>query len=158
MATALEYLPNSRHFNPSEWSDAGILEYVDSKVLVGMDTLREGSGIALHPSRLSDGWARFTGSKTSRHYAEGRLSDAADFFPASNVLDCWLAAMENPLWGGFGLYLDTRRSKFQPGPMMHLDCRPGKRIFWVRDYKGKMVFLHKNSAQFWALIDKVRRA
>jgi len=148
----------SEHFSLSEWAEPDILKDVDVKVIQALDRLRERAGIALHPSQLADGWARFKGSKTSRHYAVGRLSDAADIFPARQVLDCWIAAMEDPYWGGIGLYLDTNRNKLQPQPMLHLDGRNGDRVFWVRNARGRYVYQHKHQAQFWALIDQVRRA
>lgn len=63
--------------------------------------LREASGLPLIPSPVHDGWARTSGSKGSRHYAVGRLSDAGDIFPArGRLMECGLRAQERTEIGG----------------------------------------------------------
>lgn len=145
------------NFSPSEWPDPTVLKLVDTRVLAGLNKLRDMHGKALHPSKHPDGWSRTTGSTTSRHYAVGRLSDAGDFFPEGDVLECWLKAIQMPEWGGFGLYLDTKKSIYQPGAMMHLDLRPGPRVFWIRNEIGEYVLKDKEPAKFWNALARVRK-
>lgn len=157
MTTALEVIDLVRHFSPHEWSDPSILSLIDADVLLGLAALRERHGKPIHPSRHPEGWVRHGGSTTSMHYVgDGRLGRAADFFPEGDVRDCWLHAIEDSRWGGFGLYLDTKRNARQPGPMMHLDLRPGPRVFWVRTATGRYVYKHERPNQFWRLFEEVR--
>lgn len=155
-SNAYEYLPNARNFSASEWFEPEILKLVSAQVLQELDHLRDRCGFALHPSQLSDGWARTTGSTTSRHYAGGGLSIAGDFFPAGDVLECWVKAVEMPHWGGFGVYLDTNLNEKQPRAMMHLDLRTGPRVFWVRNEIGDYIYKHENPQRFWENLIRAR--
>tara|TARA_R100001143_G_C3296155_1_gene103458 strand:- start:224 stop:697 length:474 start_codon:yes stop_codon:yes gene_type:complete len=153
MPTAYDYINDSRYFTRAEWPDPTVLTYVDARVLEALDDLRERHARPLHPSRHPEGWIRFNGSEKSRHYVGGgQLSTAADFFPEGDVRDCLLHAVADPRWGGFGIYLDTKRSDLQPGPMMHLDLREGPRVFWVRTATGRYVYKNSRAHQFWMLI------
>lgn len=153
---ALAYLPSSRWFTASEWPDPNILSLVHARVLQNLDTLRDRYGEPIHPSQHPDGWARQRGSVTSQHYAVGRLSTAADVFPAGDVLACWLEALRMPEWGGIGLYLDTKLNAAQPGAMMHLDLRTGPRRLWVRNEIGEYIYHHDSPKRFWDTLPRVR--
>lgn len=156
MPTAYEYVQNySANFALHEWSDPTVLTFVDERVLVALDDLRDRFGRPIYPSQVDAGWARMTGSPTSQHYADGRLATAADIFPERPVLDCWLAAIADPRWGGFGLYLDTRAAPKQPGSMLHLDLREGPRVFWVRNEIGQYIYKTGDAYRFWELVSRV---
>lgn len=156
MPTAYEYVQwHARNFTLEEWTDPTILTFVDSRVLEALDDLRDAFGGAIFPSKRSDGWARTSGSDGSQHYAVGRLSTACDIFPDHPVMECWLEALADRRWGGFGLYLDTLHTPTQPAAMMHLDLRPGKRILWVRNEMGRYVYEHKDPDRFWELVSRV---
>lgn len=148
---------HSRYFSLSEWPDPNVLSMVDAEVIKGLDSLRYRFGAPILPSKHPGGWARLDGSTDSQHYAKGRLATAADVFPVGPVLDCWLAAIEDPFWGGIGLYLDTRLSPSQPGAMLHLDIRSEPRIMWVRNEVGKYTYKHTEPDKFWGLVGRVPR-
>lgn len=146
----------SKWFDISEFKNCPHPELIDPRLIRSLDELRDRTGIPLHPSRHPMGWTRTTGSKTSRHYAVGRLSDAGDLFPAHSAVDVILAAHRMPAFGGFGLYLDTKISELQPGPMIHLDLRPGPERYWVRIESGDYVYHHKEPSQFWFAIERAQ--
>lgn len=148
-------LHNNTHFSLDEWPEPDILKKVEGSVILNLSALRELHGSPIHPSQNPNGWARVGGSTTSRHYAVGRLSDAADFFPEGRVLDCWLTAVSMKVWGGFGLYLDTNKNPRQPGAMMHLDQRPGPRVFWIRNEVGTYIYKHRDPEMFWEALHRV---
>ena len=150
-AGTLEYL------TLDEWAHPDELKLTSSEVVTGIDELRRRHGAPIYPSRAEGGWARTTGSTGSQHYAVDRLSTAGDFFPGGDVLNCWLHAVAMPQWGGFGLYLDTQLSTMQPGAMMHLDLRPGSRLFWIRNEVGEYVYKHEEPAKFWNALTRVRK-
>lgn len=149
------------YFSLGEWDypptglTPEVLKHVDARVLFALDELRERHGYGIIPSKHPDGWARFGGSSTSRHYAVDRMCTAADVFPKGSVLDCWLKALHMKQWGGFGLYLDTNRNALQPGPMLHLDLRPGPRVLWVRNEVGGYIYKSENARAFWKAIGRV---
>ena len=148
----------AEHFSLEEWPDPEELKYVDYKVIENLDKLREAHGRAIIPSQHPDGLIRTSGSKTSRHYVDiqrREMGEAVDVFPKGDVRDCWIKAVENPEWGGIGVYLDTNRNRNQPGPMMHLDIdfRNGNRSFWVRN-KGKYIYLADEPNNFWFFLAK----
>ena len=146
-----------RNFSLDEWSEPKILKLVSPRLLNHIDTLRELYGQRIHPSQLSAGWARLDGRSTSRHYAKGRLSDAGDIFPEGDVLRCWLTALTMGVFGGIGLYLDTNKSRLQPGAMMHVDCRSAVfPVLWVRNETGDYVYENAEPDKFWSAIKRVR--
>ena len=122
------------HFSPSEWPKDS-LEHLNADVVLALDELRGRLGKAIYPTPLAGGWYRKRGSKTSRHYAEGRLSDAGDFFTDANTLDALLHITSMPQIGGVGVYLDTFYRN-QSWPMFHIDLRAhdaqSPRQFWGR--------------------------
>lgn len=148
----------SDNFKLNEWRDPEELKYVDYRVIMNLDDLRDAHGNPIYPSRAEGGLIRTTGSVTSRHHVDpsiGKLGQAIDVFPEGDVRLCWLRAVENTNWGGIGVYLDTNRNELQPGPMMHLDIDPrnGFRAFWIR-VGGDYVFLHEKPNQFWFYLAK----
>jgi hypothetical protein len=157
MRNAYEALDEDKldYFALDEWPDPKNLKHVDARVLFALDELRERYGQRIYPSRAAGGWARFSGSQTSKHYAVDRLCTAGDIFPAGSVLDCWMHAIQMRQWGGFGLYLDTNRNEFQPGPMMHLDLRTGPRVFWVRNEVGSYIYKSEDPVKFWKAVARV---
>jgi len=143
----------AEYFSINEWPNPEELKYVDYRVISNLDDLRETYGKPIIPSQHPRGLVRTDGSITSRHFINfntGELGQATDVFPRGDVRDCWLKAVENPNWGGIGVYLDTIRNRNQPGPMMHLDIdfRDGHRSFWVRVRK-KYIYLDHEPDNFW---------
>jgi len=125
------------------------LHLVDADVLRVLQRLRDLSGVPIIPSPVYEGWARKSGHTTSRHYAVGRLSDAADIFPVrGGLLECWLRAQEISEINGLGLYCDTVGPDGRPWPMMHFDLRPQPRMFWVR-IDSTYFNLFRSPASFW---------
>jgi hypothetical protein len=155
MSNVYDYIKEGyiEHFDVDEWPVPEDLKFVDYRVIKYLDELRERFGSAIYPSQVPKGLVRRTGSTTSRHYiGDGSLGLAVDVFPSERSLDCWLEAIGMNVWTGIGVYLDTNRSRWQPGPMIHLDIdenRP-KKTFWVRD--GSYYVKDDNPSKFWKLI------
>ena len=131
------------------------LDKLNAATLITLQTVRDRTGIPVIPSPLPDGWARTDGSKTSRHYAVGRLSDAGDIFPArGRCMELWarLQAVQNI--GAVGLYCDTRGPDGAPWPMIHFDLRNARnKLLWARD--GDYFYLHKQPGRFWQIVQKI---
>lgn len=123
--------------------------YSDPNLIYALDLLREAYGYPIYPSPVKGALARLDGSSTSRHYAVGRKSDAIDIFPTKDKdKELYLAALSSNLFGGLGLYLDTRGLDGLPLPMLHVDLRPlnnNKMMLWVRDKKGNYIYSHKDN-------------
>jgi len=132
------------------------LELLDARVVTTLQKIRYVFGRAMHPTPDKEGWARLDGSKTSQHYAVGRLSKAGDFFPERGyMMECWLVAQQIKDVMGIGLYLDTKGIDGAEWPMMHYDLRnSGKRVFWARD-KGEYYTLGLDDEGFWQCINKL---
>lgn len=160
MPSAYDYIERglARNFRLDEWPDPVALTMLDSRVLEGADALRDRVGRAIHPSQHLEGFARTTGSQSSRHFAgSGRMSDAGDWFPTGDIMEWWLAAVEDRRWGGIGVYLDTaiRSNPPQPTSMLHLDLRPGPRLFWVRNETGE--YIYHTDRRFWKALSRAQR-
>lgn len=110
---------------------SGVLDKLDGDLLIVLQRLRELWGNTIYPSTLEEGWVRTSGSKSSRHYAVNRKSDAGDIFPKGNTVQFWFMCQAFPEIGGIGWYMDTNRTDKQPGPMIHIDLRE-KRLLWSR--------------------------
>jgi len=154
---AYDYLKNTptSNFSPSEWPVPEDLKYVNAEVLYNLDITRYAFGRSVFPSGVPDGLVRRTGSKNSRHYiGDGSLGKAVDVFPSVAVMDFWICAVENTVWQGIGVYLDTNVNRRQPQPMVHLDIdrrKHGNRVFWVRN-RGEYIYKHEEPEKFWDLI------
>ncbi len=151
--TAADVIYFSKYFKESEFP-MDTLAYIDPQIITTLNNLRHIYSAPIHPSPVREAWIRFDGSTTSRHYVgNGRLADAADFFPGGSIQMCWLAAQSIPEIGGIGLYPYTRHGNLNPGgysPMMHIDLRPYKgsiRVFWLRRKDGSYIYPQKNNAE-----------
>jgi len=156
--SASEAIRNSRNFTLSEFSNCPDIERIDPRLIRALDRLRDQLGEPIHAGRKPDAFARLTGRPTSRHYAVGRLSDAGDVFPDKGYsMRAWILAQAlqepdgRPSFGGIGLYFDTRRGPLQPGPMLHLDMRPGPRVLWARD-SGRYWTASQQPRKFWQVV------
>ncbi len=131
------------------------LSRVDAGLILAIQKLRTASGVSMIPSPASGAWARLSGSKRSRHYARGRLSDAGDLFPArGRILDVWLQAVQMPCFGGIGIYTDTNGPDGKPWPMIHLDLREN-RVLWGRDtVEGEQTYEYFPDGRFWRIVKK----
>ena len=139
---ATDVISSLRAFSANEFPPAA-LENTSAELLLVINELRMEWMEPIHPSRHPNGWARFRGSKSSRHYAVDRLSDAGDIFPVGNVIGFWQLCLRHPKIGGVGIYFDTNRSLLQPGPMIHVDLRPNK-LLWSRIRGKYFYFSHKD--------------
>ena len=147
--------------NFPEFRKYGIdLSFVEAGLITTLQNIREDTGIPITPSPVKGAWYRLDGSKTSRHYAVGRLSDAGDIFPQKDrVLDLWLMVQEVTQLGGIGLYADTNGPDGKPWSMMHIDLRVG-RLLWASELIGKerkYYYLPGESRLFWKVVEKVIR-
>ena len=100
-------------------------EHAEPALLYTLDDYRGLLGYPLYPSPVKGGLARFRKSdEGSRHCARNKKrSDASDQFPDQDPARAVLVALTSRLWGGVGLYLDTKLRGI-PWPMLHLDLRP----------------------------------
>lgn len=139
-----------------EFKKFGIdLNRVEPALIEALIDIRTMSGIPITPSPVIAGWYRNDGSKTSRHYAVGRKSDAGDIFPTrSRALDLWLVILSHPRINGIGLYTDTKGIDGKPQIMIHIDTRPGKRVMWIRD-KGVYFNEISDKKGFWNAFQNV---
>jgi len=147
-----------KHFSESEFpsidtvgGERSVLEFTDARVIQEIDRFRNRLGAGVSPSPLAAGWVREGGSTGSRHYIgpiklyengephSARLSTAGDIFPYCDIREALLVALGMPVFGGVGVYLDTRGLKGTPQPMMHLDLRDGPRQVWMR-YEGEYIY------------------
>lgn len=151
-----EAVKASRWFSLDEFSNPEDLVHLRSDFIQELDTLREFYGFPIHPSRHPDGIVRKTGSETSRHFAgDGRLTDAMDVFPEGRVGAFLVAALMSMSFRGIGVYGDTKIIlPYQPGPMVHLDRRPGPITFWVRQ-EGEYIYRERDPQRFYRELGKI---
>lgn len=127
--------------------------YADPKIIYAVDDYRGITGKPVHPSPVPGALARLDGSKTGRHYAVNRKSDAIDVFPEGDIRTNWMLAVTSGLFGGVGLYPFTKY-RGRDWPMLHLDCRPFKgeggkddfTLLWLRDQHGQYWYPQRSKA------------
>lgn len=149
-------LHKSEYKDFPEFEKYGIpLQYIDAALISLLQQIRTRTGIPIIPSPVREGWVRFDGSKTSRHYASNRLSDAGDIFPQrERVTELWLRMQAVKRIGAIGLYADTKGPDGKPWPMIHFDLRETKdKILWARD--GNYYYLPQNREEFWRTLVKI---
>lgn len=146
----------SRWFTLAEFAQPESLRLVRGNLIHEMDALRTHYGLPIHPSRHPDGLARTGGSVTSRHYVgDGRQGDAIDVFPEGQIGSFLVAAIMRMVFLGIGVYGDTNISPpFQPGPMVHLDMRPGPLTMWVR-WEGEYVYRNSEPQRYYMLLGEI---
>ncbi len=126
------------YFHKEEFpDDVGL---VTPMLFFTLDLYRGLLGHGVIPSRAKGALARVDGSKGSRHYAVGRLSDAVDVYVNCPIFKAWTIALQSQLFGGVGVYFDKHYNG-QPRPMLHLDLRPSLSTFiWFTNEKGKYFY------------------
>ena len=62
-----------------------------------------------------------------------RKSKAIDGFPVGDIFKAWIIAQQSGLWGGMGIYFDTKLKNNQL-PMLHLDLRKNPLIWFRNDH------------------------
>lgn len=146
----------SRWFSLDEFHNPEDLFQVRGDLIHELDHLRELAGVAIHPSRDPQGLIRKDGSVTSRHYVgDGGLSTAIDVFPEGRVASFLVAAMMRMTFRGIGVYGDTKIIEpYQPGPMVHLDMRPGPVALWVRQ-EGEYISHALEPRRFYKLLGEI---
>jgi len=131
-------------FNPDE------VEYINPAALKRYNHGREITGVPWYPSTVPGALARFDGNKTNRHYAVERKSDAMDFFPCSAADLKWFLfqLIGSGLFGGIGVYFDTKGYKMSSDIMFHVDCRNrtmGFPLVWYRVDEKYYYVVNKDS-------------
>lgn len=126
-----------KFFSPDEFPK-GESGYIDEGAIKRYVSARKITRVPWWPSKVPGATARFDGSETSRHFAVGRLSDALDFFPGKEVDLPWFIFQlcSSGLFGGIGVYFDTKGFEMSSDIMFHVDCRPcimGFPLLWYRD-------------------------
>jgi len=146
----------SKWFTLSEFTEPEDLKHTRGDLIHELDALRSEYGSPIHPSRHPDGLARMDGSTTSRHYVgNGRLCDAIDVFPEGRIGSFLVAVMLRMAFRGIGVYGDTQISEpYQPGPMVHLDRRPGQLELWVRQ-DGEYIYRNNDPHRFYEILGEI---
>jgi hypothetical protein len=120
-----------KNFEFTEFSESAEL-YADGELLFNLQHFRTLLGVPFYPSKAKGALARFDDKdKKSQHYAMNRYSTAIDGFCDCHIFKAWSIAISCGLWGGVGVYFDTKGNNGSPWPMLHLDLRPN-RLFWYR--------------------------
>ncbi len=146
------------NFSESEFAHTD-LDKIDADLITEIQTFRTLLGHMLLPSPNKNGWARESGSHSSRHYAINRLCDAGDLFPKCHIAEAFLAALRCN-FGGIGIYLDTTYHG-KSLPMLHVDLRPmSRQVMWLREtIDGEEVYTyfypHKNPSVLCGILKKL---
>lgn len=146
------------NFSKTEFSHTDLM-LIKGSLILELQAYRVLLGHKVFPSPNKNGWARESGSRTSRHFAIGRLCDAGDIFPDCHIAEAFLAAVRCN-FGGIGIYLDTKY-RGEPKPMLHVDMRPmSNQVMWLRetiDGKEKYTYFypHKNPAVLCEILKKL---
>lgn len=146
-----------KYFNSSEFNSVEV-DCIDPIAVKKYDAARYYTGVPWYPSMADGSVARFEGNKTSRHYAIGRYSDALDFFIDDYTDPRWFIFKLTSLglFGGIGIYFDTKDNNGIDNLMYHVDCRPismGYPLVWYRD-KGEYTYLI-NPSNYSTFLDKL---
>jgi len=129
-------------------------QYMDSKILENIQLYRYTLGCPFGVSLDRGALVRFSGRKTSEHFVilhpetglPMKLSRAIDGFPECNIFEAWSVALSSKLFGGVGVYFDTKNNHGVPQPMLHLDLRPAP-LIWYR-HEGVYCYPHKDDNFF----------
>ena len=127
-------------------------QYASAELIKSLDAYRDVLGFSVHPSPVEGALARFDDdegvSPTSQHYVggmrnrtsvTGKQSRAIDVFTTANVRTAYLAALTSRLFGGIGVYFDTRYRN-RPWCMLHVDLRNvNSTVVWYRQ-KGEYYY------------------
>lgn len=137
-------IPN---FSTGEFSE-DVHIYAASGLMIRAQDQRDQLDACMYPSPVAGALARFgTKSKTSRHFAVGRLSTAFDWFSQASPFKTWCKVISSGLWHGMGIYFDTHYRGMN-WVMFHTDYgRMGNPVYWFR-YKTVWVD-SKNDNMFW---------
>ncbi len=95
----------------------------EPELIYSLGNLRKILGTKMRPSPVSGALARKYGSKTSQHYAVGRLSTGSDQFIEGVPFEIFSKIMYSQLFTGVGIYFDTKGPDGKPWVMFHLDIR-----------------------------------
>lgn len=139
-------MPN---FSPGEFSEDPN-QFAHPDLLTNAQKFRTILNSKIYPSKSIGSLARSYGSKTSLHfvmriYGEN-LSKAWDIFCDTPIFRAWTIALNCNLWGGVGVYFDTKGNNDQLWPMLHLDLRPHP-LIWYRD-KGEYFYPNTSKGFF----------
>jgi len=143
-------MPN---FSKDEFSEDPDL-YAHPEMLFNLQVQRTKWGHPFVLSKAQGALARFDDKAVgSQHYAMNRYSTAIDGFPQMNIFKAWSMALNSGLWGGIGVYFDTKNNRGVEQPMLHLDTRERfEPTLWYRD-KGKYVY--RSDKSFYTKLIKI---
>ena len=146
---------NIPNFSTAEFSEDVHLYAAEALIIRAQDQ-RDRLGTPMYPSPRAGALARFgPKSKTSMHFASGRLSTALDWFSGAPPFETWCKVISSGLWHGMGIYFDTEY-KGMNWVMFHTDyMRMGSPAYWFRyGTKKEPVYVDSiNDAQFWDKLD-----
>ncbi len=146
---------NIPNFSTAEFSEDVHL-YAAPGLMIRAQDQRERLAAKMYPSPRAGALARFdTESKTSMHFAVGRLSTALDWFSEASPFETWCKVISSGLWHGMGVYFDTEY-KGMNWVMFHTDYkRMSSPVYWFRykTKKGPGWVDSKNDTQFWDKLD-----
>lgn len=138
------------HFKKLEFSEDPD-KCANPSLIYSLDSYRKRLDKSIYPSPVPGALARFNKeSKTSRHYAIERKSDAIDVFCEAPIFQAWSIAMHSGLWNGIGVYFDTKYCN-KPWCMLHLDKRKYGSL-WFRE-NGE--YTSMKSKNFWVKLNKL---
>lgn len=128
--------------------------YMSRLILSGIQNYRNILGCPFSVSLVDGALIRFDGRKTSEHHViinpeslrPVKLSRAIDGFPDCNIFEAWTKALSSNLFGGIGVYFDTKNNNGIPQPMLHLDLR-SLPLIWYRA-QGMYFYPHKDKDFF----------
>lgn len=138
----------------------GTAQFMDKHILENIQEYRNLLGCPFSISQADGALIRFDGSKTSEHHVVSnqgvpvKLSRAIDGFPNCNIFEAWTKALSSNLFGGIGVYFDTKNNKGMFQPMLHLDLRASS-LMWYRD-DDEYFYPHKNKDFFDELLILMR--
>ncbi len=138
-------------FKKSEFSEDPN-KFAHVRLLHALQEYRNVLDAPFYPSTADGALARFNKeAMSSQHYAKQRRSTAIDGFPDTNIFEAWTKAIHSGLFGGIGVYFDTKRKR-HAWPMLHLDLRI-KKLLWFRD-EGEYRYSSEGAEFYMDLYDK----
>ena len=144
-----------KYFSPNYPSEAVfklVEDLIEPDLMRALDQYRGLLGYSINPSPLPEAWARRDASNSQHNVIYGsdgrliRLSCAGDVFPNCDIQTAFQVAAGCGLFGGIGVYLDTKYNG-KPKMMMHLDIRKIHVAIWWARVNGAYIYAHRKNEQ-----------
>ena len=134
-------------------------KFMDEQILRRTQMYRDVLNCPFNISLNNDALVRFHGRKTSHHRvivdpSNGiiiKKSTAIDGFPKCDMFKAWSISVQSKLFGGVGVYFDTKNNHGEPQPMLHHDLRTNP-LIWLRDkdtIKTNGGYMFQNEQDFY---------